>query len=65
MRGFLWAGQSEGNVDNLVRWNLLVRRRVKGGSGIGNLRMKNVALEKMAVNIPSRRKLFVGYGHSK
>lgn len=38
-------------MENVVGWDFVVRKKAKGGSGIGNWRMKNVILLGKCVGI--------------
>lgn len=44
MRTFFWDNQEDGEVKSLVAWDIVTRSKQKGGLGIGNLKLKNVAL---------------------
>ena len=44
MRTFFWDNQEDGEVKSLVAWDNVTRSKQKGGLGIKNLKMKNVAL---------------------
>ena len=43
-RQFLWGGNKEGRAMALVKWELVQQSKEKGGLGVGDIEVKNVAL---------------------
>ncbi|KAM7485873.1 hypothetical protein LguiA_001882 [Lonicera macranthoides] len=44
MRNFFWEGRGEHKRDHLVRWDIVSLPKKCGGLGVGNLKLKNMAL---------------------
>jgi len=43
-RKFLWSGNKEGRYMPLVKWEVVMKHKSKGGLGIGDIVSKNAAL---------------------
>lgn len=56
MRTFFWEGNKGGKLNHLVKWEFVTRSQNDGGLGLGNLKVKNLALLAKWVEILERGK---------
>ena len=57
-KDFLWGGGALVQKPNLVRWNMVCLEKRKGGLGVRNLALLNIALLSGISVLPMKERLF-------